>query len=158
MLRVVYETRSLDDIHAKTIRCVEQVPKHELDIKSGKLRGTPVNIIQYSVCSTFKESTTPAIRSSPRRNFADLRHRLLRHYRRSSWKSLVEILVNDFIRDLEWEEVLKEAGYPTKPFSYHWHHFKLQYHVALRWSPNTRNMMKRLETMDWLQVYLEEDA
>ncbi|VFR13229.1 hypothetical protein SPFM12_00199 [Salmonella phage SPFM12] len=20
-----------------------------------------------------------------------------------------------------WEEVLKEAGYPTKPFSYHWH-------------------------------------
>ena len=69
---------------------------------------------------------------------------------------LVLMLVDDFIKDLVWEEVLKERGFQPKPFSYHWERFKKKYHESLRWSPNTRNMMPRLESMPWLRVYLDE--
>lgn len=158
MIRVAYETRTVDDLHANVLRCVELVPVNELDLEAGTLRGQPVKILHHSRCSNYKDKTTPAIRTSKRKSFADLKYRLSRHFRRSAWKALVEVVVEEhLIKKLEWEEILKEAGYPTKPFSYHWHHFKKQYHDALRWSPNTRNMIHRLEQMDWLRPYLEED-
>lgn len=67
------------------------------------------------------------------------------------------MVIDDFIRELEWEEVLKEAGYRTKAFSYHWHQFKKQFTEALRWSPATQKMLPRLEQQDWLLPYLDED-
>ncbi len=67
------------------------------------------------------------------------------------------MVVDDFLRELEWEEVLRGAGFRTKPFSYHWHHFKKQFTEALRWSPATQKMLPRLEQQDWLQPYLVED-
>ncbi|EMO0962821.1 TPA: hypothetical protein NV740_000029 [Escherichia coli] len=156
MIRVEYETRCLEDNRAKALRCVEIVPAHELDIQAGKVRGVPVKIVQHSHCSQYKEKAVPAVRSSKREDFSELRKCFQRHYRRSKWKVLVLMLVDDFIKDLVWEEVLKERGFQPKPFSYHWERFKKKYHESLRWSPNTRNMMPRLESMPWLRVYLDE--
>ncbi|HFR8306831.1 TPA: hypothetical protein ACHX5W_003877 [Salmonella enterica] len=158
MIRVAYETRDTDGTRINVIRRVELVPQHELNIADSSLRGTPVKILNLTRRSFHHSKTSPAIRSSKRKSYADLKRRLSRHFRRSAWKALVEVLVDEhLIQRLEWEEVLREAGYPTKPFSYHWHHFKKQFHDALQVSPNTRNMIHRLEKMDWLLPYLEED-
>ncbi|ANZ48665.1 hypothetical protein BIZ83_gp188 [Erwinia phage vB_EamM_ChrisDB] len=158
MIRVVYETRSLDDLQAKPVRCAEVVSGCELNIANSTLRGVPIRI--FSTESWREEKiikTTPAIRPSNRKCFTELRTHLSRHFRRSRWKALVLMVVDDFIRELEWEEVLREAGFRTKPFSYHWHHFKKQFTEALRWSPATQKMIPRLEQQDWLQPYMVED-
>lgn len=158
MIRVVYETRSLDDVQAKPVRCAEIVSGCELNIANSTLRGVPVRIISTE---TWKDNkvykTTPAIRPSNRKCFTVLKKHLGRHFRRSRWKALVLMVIDDFIRELEWEEVLREAGFRTKPFSYHWHHFKKQFTEALRWSPATQKMLPRLELQDWLQPYMVED-
>lgn len=158
MIRVIYETRLLDDSQSKPIRCSEIVPGSALNVRNSTLRGQPVKIISYDECRDPKQfKTHTAIRPSNRRSFADLKKLLNRHYRRSSWKELVAMVIDDFIKDLEWEEVLKDSGYRTKPFSYHWHQFKKQYLAALQWSPSTQKMLPRLEQQDWLRSYLEKE-
>ncbi|QVW56243.1 hypothetical protein pEaSNUABM6_00107 [Erwinia phage pEa_SNUABM_6] len=158
MLRVIYETRRLDDVQSKPVRHAEIVPASAVNRVASTLRGVPVN---FMLCDDHRENkpykTIPAMRSSKRRSYADLKFRLYRHYRRSAWKQLVQLVIDDFIKNLEWEEVLKEAGYRTHSFSYHWHQFKKQYDHELRWSPGTRKMMLRLEQQDWLLPYMEED-
>lgn len=156
MIRVEYETRCLEGNKAKVLRCVEVIPAHEIDLRTGRVRGVPVTIIEHNPCSQFKEKATPAVRSRRREDFSDLRKSFTRHYRRSKWKALVLILVDDFIKDLVWEEVLKERGFTPKPFSYHWERFKKKYREALWFSPNTRNMIPRLESKPWLREHLDE--
>lgn len=158
MLRVVYETRCLDDVQSKPVCRAEIVPASAVDLKASTLRGVPVKFTQ---CDEHRENkpykTIPAMRPSTRKSYADLKQRLYRHYRRSAWKQLVMLVIDDFIKNLDWEEVLKEAGFRTHSFTYHWHQFKKQYDHELRWSPATRKMFARLEGQDWLLPYMEED-
>lgn len=159
MLRVVYETRSLDGTASKPVCCSELIPVHEIDAKASKIRGIPVKIIEVSKHRENKTiKTTTAMRSSKRRDFSDLKHLLNRFYRRSAWKQSVALVIDDFIKALEWEEVLKEAGgFPIIPFSHHWHQFKKQYDHELRWSPATVKMFSRLEQQDWLLPYMDKE-
>lgn len=137
----------------------EMIPVHEINAKASTIRGVPVRFIEIGKHRANKTiKTTPAVRSSKRRDFSELKHLLYRFYRRSVWKQSVALVIDDFIRALEWEEVLKEAGgFKTHPFSYHWHLFKKQYDHELRWSPSTRRMFLRLERQDWLLPYLDEE-
>jgi len=158
MIRVTYETRNLEDLQARPVECTEIVPGAVLNLARSTLRGVPVKILSHEPWREAKTiKTTPAVKPRNRKNYAALKHRLVRHFRRSAWKALVVMVIDDFIRELEWEEVLKEAGYRTKPFTYHWHHFKSQFIDALHWSPATQKMLPRLEQQEWLLPYLDED-
>lgn len=73
MIRVEYETRYLEGNKAKVLRCVEVIPVHELDLHTGRVRGVPVTILQHNPCSQYKEKAIPAVRSSQREDFSELR-------------------------------------------------------------------------------------
>lgn len=157
MIRVVYETRCERDCGAELVRRVEMVSECELNLAKSTLRGTPVTVLQHHRFNIALPKATPAIRTSTKKNYNALKVALYRHFRRSSWNQLVYLLVDDLIKDLEWEDVLANAGYPPKHFSYVWHRFKKQFVKELRYSPATRDMLPRLERQPWLLAYLEED-
>lgn len=157
MIRVVYETRSLNDLQSTPVQCSEVVPGCELNVVNSTLRGVPIRIFSAESWHVAKSKSTTAIRTSKRKCFTELRVCLTRYFRRSRWKSLICMVIDDFITALEWEEILKEAGYRTKSFSQLWGNFKKQLIVALRWSPATQKMVPKLEQQSWLQPYMVED-
>jgi len=156
MYRVVYETREQRDCDAIVVKRTERLPAAAVDLQKSTVRGVPVNILHHHHIKLALPKSTPAMRTS-RKNYNDLKIHLYRHFRRSSWRESVYLVIDGFIKDLEWEEVLREAKMDTKSFTYHWHRFTKQFVHELRWSPNTRNMLPRLERQTWLLAYLEED-
>jgi hypothetical protein len=160
MQRVVYETRQHSDDGVKSVRISEQVADCEFDLNRSTVRGQPVKILNHRHVNIAIPKTTPAIRPGRKADYQCLKNHLYRHYRRSDWKEFVCLMIDDFIKDLEWEIVLGNAGFKTKPFAYHWERFKKLYLKSIpncRRTWSTRNMLPRLEQQPWLLVYLEED-
>ncbi|ENE2810096.1 hypothetical protein ABM698_000148 [Salmonella enterica subsp. enterica serovar Newport] len=156
MKRVVYEKWISCEEGPKRVRCVDVVPTYEVNEAASTLRGSTVNFLSVkSVELKLPQQPRPTTKySGPQ--FEPLRQHLYGHYRRSSWRACVELLIDDLIVDLEWDRVVAQAGYDQIPFQVRWNKFKEAYHKELCWSPNTRNMMRRLETMPWLQPYLNQ--
>ncbi|QXO09535.1 hypothetical protein pEaSNUABM11_00111 [Erwinia phage pEa_SNUABM_11] len=160
MQRVVYETRQQCEAGVESIRVCEQVANCDLDLQRSTVRGQPVKILTHHPVHFGLPKTTPAIRPCAKVDYQLLKRQLERHYRRSYWKQLVMMMVEELIKDLEWEVVLGNAGFKTKSFTYHWERFKKLYLKSIpscRRSWPTRNMLPRLEQQPWLLAYLEED-
>lgn len=160
MQRVVYETRQQCDNGVESIRVSEKVAESDLDLLRSTVRGQPVKILTHCPVHFGLPKSTPAIRPSKKVDYQLLKQQLYRHYRRSDWKQLVHMLIDDLIKDLEWEVVLGNAGFKTKPFTYHWERFKKLYLKSMpncRRTWSTRNMLPRLEQQPWLLAHLEED-
>lgn len=156
MKRVVFEKWISCEDGPKKVRAVDLVPDGDVDVDRCTLRGSAVNFlcIQTVELKLPRQPRTTTRYTGPK--YEPLRQRLYKHYRRSSWRIAVELLIDELILDLEWDWVVAQAGYDQVPFSARWQKFKKEYHKQLFWSPNTRNMMRRLETMPWLQTYLVE--
>lgn len=160
MQRVVYETRQQCDSGVEVICVTEKIADCDLDLIRSTVRGQPVKIIQSTALKIALPKSTPAIRPSRKADYQALRQHFLKHYRRSLWKDVVMMLVDEFIKDLEWEVILAGSGFKSKPPVYHWERFKKQYLKTMpncRYTWSTRNMLPRLEEQPWLQAYLKED-
>lgn len=160
MQRVVYETRQQCDSGVEVICVTEKIADCDLDLVRSTVRGQPVKIIQSSAIKIALPKSTPAIRPRCKVNYQELKTHFAKHYRRSLWKDVVMMLVEEFVKDLEWEVVLGQSGFKTKPPAYHWERFKKQYLATMpncRQTWSTRNMLPRLEEQPWLQAYLKED-
>lgn len=160
MQRVVYETRQQCDSGVEVICVTEKIADCDLDLTRSTVRGQPVKIIQSTALKIALPKSTPAIRPSRKADYQALRQHFLKHYRRSLWKDVVMMLVDEFIKDLEWEVILAGSGFKSKPPAYHWERFKKQYLKTMpncRYTWSTRNMLPRLEEQPWLQAYLKED-
>lgn len=156
MKRVVYEKWISSEHGPHKVRCVDVVPPHEVNVAASTLRGSTVNFLSVKTVELRlpQQPRTTTRYTGPK--FEPLRQHLYRHYRRSTWRKAVELLIDELITDLEWDWVVTQAGYDQIPFHVRWEAFKVRYHRELYWSPNTRNMMCRLETMPWLLSYLND--
>lgn len=155
MFLVVYETRDFGEDNATPVCYNEKIPKHEVNLEKSTVRGRPVKIISARPVSKIKIENSPTA-VVVLEDYSQLRDLLYRHYRRSKWKMLVYSLINTFIEDLQWEELLRSRGYTPHTFQWVWDKFVCEYKKALCISPNTLHMIPRLERQTWLRAYLDK--
>lgn len=154
MYRVVYEKRIASDTCIETKRCIEVVPAHELNFTESKLRGSVVKILNLTVLKIKVHQPNNTKRRYLRPQFERLREQLYKHFRRSKSRLFVRLLIDDFIADLEWNDLCKQAGFKPRSFADLWYKFKHRFSKELWWSPNTKNMMGRLECQCWVKEHM----
>lgn len=154
MYRVVYEKRVATDEGVVKNLHVEVVPAHELNLSASTLRGSVITILHTSKMKHYIPRENATSRRYTKPQFEDLRTQLYKHFRRSKSRLYVRLLIDDFITDLEWNDICRQAGYKERPFADLWHKFKHKFAHELWWSPNTKNMMPRLESQGWLSTRL----
>lgn len=154
MYRVVYERRVIKDDCVSKHKHVEVVPAHELNFSESTLRGNVITILHATKLKIKLPECNPSVRRYTKPQYEELRTQLYKHFRRSKSRLFVRLLIDDFITDLEWNDLCLQAGYKEKPFADMWHKFKHKFAHELWWSPNTKNMMSRLESQEWVRSRL----
>lgn len=155
MFTVVYETWDMGECPVP-VRYNEKIPKHELNIEKSTVRGRPVKIISANPATRIKIENSPVHSPVVLKDYSQLRYLLRRHYRRSKWKGLVYQLIDGLIEDLRWGELLRSRNLQPHDFAWVWDKFIREYKNALCISPNTLNMIPRLERQPWLREYFEK--
>lgn len=150
MYRVVYEKRVAVNDDVVKRRSIEVVPAHELNLSASTLRGSVITILHAHKLKLTLPKENVNVRRYTKPQYEELRKQLYKHFRRSKSRLFVRLLIDDFITDLEWNDLCTQAGFKERPFADLWYKFKHKFVRELWWSPNTKNMMPRLETQGWL--------
>jgi hypothetical protein len=157
MLRVVFDTRI--DVNGSLVaaRLDQRICPQDLDIENGIIAGRPVvrlvsiEEIKNEVCRPLTRRRM-VVRSDAWRQ---LHSQISRRMASSKYSLLFEDALCQLERDMEWDAVVRRAGFRGVPFWELWKKFKDSCLKVFWFSPNTRNMIKRVERESWLAPLIE---
>lgn len=157
MLRVVFDTRI--DVNGSFVvaRLDKRICPQDLDIENGIIAGRPVvrlvsiEEIKNDVC----RPTTKRRRVVRSEAWRQLHSQISRRMASSKYSVLFEDALHQLAQDMEWNAVVRRAGFRGVPFWELWTKFKDSCLKVFWFSPNTRNMIKRVERETWLAPLIE---
>ena len=157
MLRVVFDTRIDMNGDLVVARLDQRICPQDLDIENGIIAGRPVVRLV-----SIEEIKNEVCRSKPRRPhkvrseaWRQLHSQISRRVATSKYAVLFEDALSKLALDMEWDAVVRRAGFRGVPFWEIWTKFRDSCLKVFWFSPNTRNMIKRVERESWLAPLIE---
>lgn len=153
MLRVVFETR-LEDVNGvpQIVRLNKLICPQELNLENQLIAGYRIIKLHSVEEVTFTERRTRSRHKVKKADdsWKELHARITKRLARSRYRVIFTEALHQLAQDMEWDAVVKRAGFKGVTFRELWQKFKKAAVKTFWFSVNTRAMLTRVEREPWL--------